>query len=284
MEGILLINKAVGPSSFDVVHKLRKLAGIKRVGHAGTLDPLASGLLVIAFGRYTKLAAYLTESSKVYEAEFKLGISTTTDDYEGEVIEQNSIEHLSPNDVYAALKQFEGPIKQIPPQFSAIKINGVRAYKIARESIEFSIAPRDIEIFSLEILKIELPIIQVRVHCSKGTYIRSLARDLGKILGCGAIASSIHRTASGTFSVHDALRVEQLDKQLMEEHLLSRREALGTLFSFELSKENFEHAKHGRPFLAPEELKEEIAAALYEGEIIAIVRREHELCTVIRGF
>lgn len=284
MEGILLIDKPLGPSSFDVVHKVRKLAGTKRVGHAGTLDPLASGLLIIALGPYTKLAGYLTESSKVYEAAFCLGVTSSTDDHEGEILSNNSIAHVSENDIRSALKKFVGTIKQVPPQFSAVKINGVRAYKMARESVEFAIAARDVEIISLDIIKIELPMVHVRVHCSKGTYIRSLARDLGEALGCGAMASSIRRTKSGTFCVTKALDFTTIDQVSLEQHLILRRNALGSLNSFELNDEAMNHAKHGRPFLAPSDLTEDIAVALYEGEIVAIVKRENQFCTIVRGF
>ncbi len=284
MEGILLIDKPVGPSSFDVVHKVRKVAGTKRVGHAGTLDPLASGLLVIALGPYTKLAGYLTESAKVYETEIRLGITTSTDDGEGEIIKESPIEHISAVQVQEALRKFVGKIKQAPPQFSAIKINGVRAYKMARESIDFEIAPREVEIISIDIIKIALPTVHIKVHCSKGTYIRSLARDVGETLGCGAMASSIRRIKSGSFCLSQALSFENLEVDAMKHHILRECEALGSLFSYSISDEDMSRAKHGRPFLAPSHVPEDISVALYDNKIVAITKRENNYCTILRGF
>ncbi len=283
IEGVVLIDKPVGPSSFDVVRAVRKLSGIKRVGHAGTLDPLASGLMVVCLGRYTKLAGYLTDSSKVYESVFRLGVSTNTDDGEGEIIEEKSIEGLNQEKVAAALETFKGVIEQVPPKFSAIKMDGVRAYKMARDDKSFELASRSVEIFELAINKIELPDVHVRIHGSKGTYIRAIARDLGIKLGVGAYATSIRRTKSGSFSLSDAIPLDGLTKENLQAGLLLGKDALGGLAAVQFDKQNMLNAKHGRPLAAGLELAQEYGVGFYIGEPVAILKRENGLIKVVRG-
>ncbi len=221
MEGILLIDKPRGPSSFAVVAKARKLSGVKRIGHAGTLDPLASGLLVLCVGRsYTKLAGSLTDCDKTYETVIRLGISTTTDDSEGEILKECSTAGLTKNQILQSLEQFRGRISQVPPQFSAIKIGGRRAYDMARKNTNFVIPAREITIFELVVINISILEIRLRIHCSKGTYIRSLARDLGAALGVGGFAQEIRRIASGKLLVSDAIKLEDLNQETLANCLL----------------------------------------------------------------
>ncbi len=283
IEGVLLVDKPVGPSSFDVVRAVRKLSGIKRVGHAGTLDPLASGLMVVCLGRYTKLAGYLTDSSKVYESVFTLGVATNTDDGEGEVIEQKSLEGLNHEAIVAALETFKGTIEQVPPKFSAIKMDGVRAYKMARDEKNFELAARSVEILELEIMKIALPEVHVRVHCSKGTYIRAIARDLGNKLGVGAFASSIRRTKSGSFSLPAAIALDNLSEENLKAGLLLGKDALGGMAVVQFDKQNMLNAKHGRPLSGGIILQEDYGVGLYLGEPVAILKLEKGKIKVVRG-
>lgn len=283
MEGILLINKPIGPSSFDVVRKVRKLAGIKRVGHAGTLDPLASGLMVLCLGRYTKLAGHLTESSKVYESVFRLGVSSNTDDNEGNIIEEKPLDGLQEKNILDALGDFRGTIEQIPPRFSAIKIDGVRAYKMARGDENFEISPRIVTIFELSVTKISMPEVHVRVHCSKGTYIRALARDLGLKLGVGALASGIKRVKSGNFSVTEALDFEHLSAENLKAALRTGKDAVGGLAVIDLSKEDMLHAKHGRSLTMNSPIVD-YAIGFFDGEPVALLKQEENVLKVARGF
>lgn len=283
MEGILLINKPIGPSSFDVVRKVRKLAGIKRVGHAGTLDPLASGLMVLCLGRYTKLAGHLTESSKVYESVFRLGVSSNTDDNEGNIIEEKPLDGLQEKNILDALGDFRGTIEQIPPRFSAIKIDGVRAYKMARGDENFEISPRIVTIFELSVTKISMPEVHVRVHCSKGTYIRALARDLGLKLGVGALASGIKRVKSGNFSVTEALDFEHLSAENLKAALRTGKDAVGGLAVIDLNKEDMLHAKHGRSLTMNSPIVD-YAIGFFDGEPVALLKQEENVLKVARGF
>lgn len=283
MDGILLVDKPTGPSSFAVINKLRKITGIKKIGHAGTLDPLASGLLVICFGRYTKLAGLLTASDKIYEAEITLGITTATDDAEGEVILKKTVS-ASLEDVKSAALSFKGSIDQMPPRFSAIKVNGKRAYLLARSNQEVQLQKRSVTIFDLVVEDIALPKVSVRMHCSKGTYVRSLARDLGEKLGCGGYASKIRRIKSGEFSLLDSINLDDLTKDFVLQKLQTGKNALnGALETVAINAHERDNIIHGRPFFSDKVLND-IALATFEDEIVAILRNvegKAEVCRVI---
>lgn len=276
-----MVDKPVGPSSFDVIRKIRKLSGIKKIGHAGTLDPLASGLLVICFGRYTKLAGLLTDDNKIYEAEVLLGITTSTDDAEGEVIDQKRVD-VTEEMIKEALQAFVGRIEQRPPHFSAIKIDGQRSYKLARENRPVELKPRAINIFSLELNAVDLPRLSLTAHCSKGTYIRSLARDIGSTLGCGAHASNIRRISSGGFLVNQALDLDALSYEKIKGSLLFGKNALAQIEQVEISEHDREHIIHGRPFLSPIQFLGDVALATCQEHIVAIMRKENDRPMVAR--
>lgn len=282
LQGVILIDKPKGISSFDVIRKVRKLSGLKRVGHAGTLDPEASGLLVVCLGTYTKLCGYLTESTKIYGAEIIFGIKTSTDDIEGEIISQKPIDDLSPENILLACKKFIGKIQQIPPKFSAIKINGQRAYKLARADEEFSIAPREVEIFSLDIQNINLPSIEIKTHCSKGTYIRALARDLGDLLEVGAHARDIRRIASGHFDITRAIKLDDLSCDNIAQHCLTGYEALGGLNNFELSRIDYERIKHGRAVSLHNNINSKVAVAMFEEMPVAVMEKNNNNWDILR--
>lgn len=215
---ILLIDKPYTWTSFNVVSKVRWLlkrhTGDKKikVGHAGTLDPLATGLLVVCIGKATKRVNELTCNSKVYEATFKLGETTPSFDLEKEVDATFPTEHITRELVEATIAGFVGKQEQIPPVFSAKFIDGKRAYEYARKGVEVEMKPVQIEIFSMEIISFELPLLKLRIACSKGTYIRSLARDLGLALKSGAHLVQLRRTASGQFSIDEAMSIENFEK------------------------------------------------------------------------
>lgn len=209
-EGMALVDKPQGWTSFDVVAKMRSWSGQKKVGHAGTLDPLATGLLVLCFGKATKQVEAVQAGSKWYEGTVRLGATTVTDDAEGD--EQNicDVSHLSRDEVAEVIARFTGSIEQRPPLFSAIKKDGVRLYKAARAGRSVEVPIRTVEIYSTELVSWDAPYASVKIHCGKGTYIRSIARDMGEILGCGGYLSSLRRTAIGPFSVDDAVCMDSL--------------------------------------------------------------------------
>ena len=213
--GILLIDKPIGWTSFDVVAKVRgglKQLGVTKpkVGHAGTLDPLATGLLIILVGSYTKKASAFSGLDKIYQAEVMLGSVSTTDDKEG-VIKNTSTRIPSTEEIKNVLKQFLGESEQVPPQFSAVKVNGKRAYKIAREGKQPEIKPRNIKIYTISDINYRYPTITFSISVSSGTYIRSIARDIGEKLGTGAYLCKLVRTEIGNYKLTDAHQLQKLD-------------------------------------------------------------------------
>lgn len=215
MNGILVINKPAGMTSHGVVGRARRILGIKKIGHTGTLDPDVQGVLPICIGMATRVAEYLLEQSKAYRGEVTFGLSTTTQDASGEPVEMVEEVSLSEAQVREAFDSFVGPILQRPPAYSAIKIEGKRAYDLARKGEDVEIPPREVTIYSLEIEAVELdlprPKVRFVVECSKGTYVRTLCHDLGQKLGVPAHMSSLVRTKSGPFDLSQALTFEQIE-------------------------------------------------------------------------
>ncbi len=208
-EGILNIDKPTGITSHDVVNQVRRVAGLRRVGHAGTLDPLATGVLLVCLGRATRLVEYMMGQPKTYEVVIRLGQSTTTYDSEGEVVAERPCT-FTVTDLSLALAQFRGPIQQIPPLYSAIKKGGQPLYKLARQGKEVEVEARHVTIYELEQLAFGRPLLTLRVVCSSGTYIRSLAHDLGEVLGCGGHVAALRRTAVGDFTLDTAVPLDTL--------------------------------------------------------------------------
>lgn len=213
---VLLVDKPFDWTSFDVVRKIRSTIRIKKVGHAGTLDPLATGLLIVCTGKYTKMINEYMGMEKEYTGTITLGAITPTYDRESEPTEKKDITYLTEQALHEATKSFIGSIQQVPPIHSAIKQKGKPVYLMARQGIDVVMEPRSITIQSFSIEKIELPEVHFKVVCSTGTYIRSLANDYGKILGCGGYLSSLRRTRIGQFSVNDAYDMEGLQQHLRE--------------------------------------------------------------------
>lgn len=204
INGILVINKPSGMTSHDVVDVARKRLKMKRVGHAGTLDPLATGVLVMLIGKATKRFIEFSSCDKEYLATITLGKTTDTADIEGKILEQKPFEHISESMVKDALKNFSGEIQQIPPMVSALKYKGKRLYELAREGVKVELKPRTVHIFSIELVRFSLPHVQILINCSKGTYVRKIAEDVGSLLGCGGCISQIYRTKSGPFDIGQA--------------------------------------------------------------------------------
>ncbi|MEW9093892.1 MAG: tRNA pseudouridine(55) synthase TruB [Clostridiaceae bacterium] len=225
MNGVLNIFKPSGITSFDVVRMVKKAANTKKVGHTGTLDPLASGVLPICLGNATKIVDYIMNESKIYKATLKLGVVTDTYDKEGKILKEETI-NLESKIVEECIKSFQGSIEQVPPMYSALKVNGKRLYQLAREGIEVERKARKINIYSIDILNVDLPYVTFQVHCSKGTYIRSLCYDIGEKLGVGASMWALERVKTGIFNIKDSLHIDNLNSENINEYLVPIDEAL----------------------------------------------------------
>ncbi len=210
LHGLLVVDKPVGWTSHDVVAKVRRITGVRRVGHAGTLDPAATGVLPVGVGQGTRVLEYLSATDKAYRATIRVGARTDTDDADGTVIEQRDWHGVTPADVRQALSRFVGLIDQVPPAYSAIKQHGVALHRLARRGVEVTPATRQVTIWRIDILDLTLPDVTIEVTCSKGTYVRSLARDLGDVLGCGAHLAALRRLRTGIFAESDAHTLEHL--------------------------------------------------------------------------
>lgn len=226
MNGVLNIFKPKGMSSFDAVRVVKNVAGTGKVGHTGTLDPEATGVLPICIGRATKIIDYIMDSEKVYEVTLKLGIRTTTYDLEGEVLEERDPSHLTEEEILNSINSFKGEYSQIPPMYSALKQNGVRLYELARKGIEVERKGRLINIHNLEDIKINNPYISMKVTCSKGTYIRSLCYDIGEKLGVFATMTQLNRAKTSVFSQEKSININELTKENINDYILSMEEAL----------------------------------------------------------
>jgi len=211
-QGIVLINKPKGITSHDVVSIVRRLFKLRRVGHAGTLDPMATGVLVILLGAATKLSNKFIAFDKTYRATLRLGLKTTTADIMGQILQERSYEGIDEEAVKKVFGQFTGEIEQLPPMVSAVKHKGERLYKIARQGLVVERVARKVRIDELRILESRLPDIEFLMSCSKGTYVRQLAEDVGEVLGCGACISQIERTKVGPFEIKDAVTLENLNE------------------------------------------------------------------------
>ena len=212
LEGVLLVDKPTGFTSHDVVARLRRKLAMKRIGHAGTLDPMATGLLIMLIGKATRISQYLTNLDKEYEGTIELGKITNSQDADGEVMETRPVPPLMEAEVRAAMLTFLGDQYQTPPMFSAIKVGGVPLYKMARKGEEIVREPRFIRVSAYDLLRFAPPLLDFRMRCSKGTYVRTLAHDLGQKLGCGAHLSALRRTATDRFRIEAALTLDQLEQ------------------------------------------------------------------------
>lgn len=218
MNGIINVYKEKGYTSHDVVAKLRGILRQKKIGHTGTLDPQAEGVLPVCLGNATRLCDLLTDKTKEYEAVLRLGVTTDTQDMTGTVLSESPVEVLE-DDIINIMSTFRGKIMQVPPMYSALKVDGRKLVDLAREGIEVERKAREIEIFELEILEVSLPLVRFRVNCSKGTYIRTLCQDIGERAGCGGAMESLLRSRVDRFEVKDALTLDQIEQMRDEQRL-----------------------------------------------------------------
>jgi tRNA pseudouridine55 synthase len=229
LEGVLLVDKPRDHTSHDVIARLRGKLKMKRIGHAGTLDPMATGLLVVLVGKATSVSQYIISLDKEYTATMKLGVVTNSQDADGEVLETRPVPALTEARVKAAMDTFLGDQYQTPPMFSAIKVNGVPLYKLARKGEEIEREPRFIRVMAWELTRFAPPELDFRLRCTKGTYVRTLAHDLGQKLGCGAHLTALRRTATDRLNVAQALTLEQIEAlplTELEKHLLPARDVV----------------------------------------------------------
>jgi tRNA pseudouridine55 synthase len=278
ISGILVVDKPVGLTSHDVVDIIRRGTNIRRAGHTGTLDPRASGVLVILVGPAVRLSEFVSASDKRYQAILRLGGSTDTYDAEGRFTNQQA---STPVDVTEAqfnevLQRFIGEIEQTPPPYSAVKVQGRKAYEMAREGEEVELAPRKINVYHLEVLEWAPPEVVIDVHCSSGTYVRSLANDVGAALGCGAYLVGLRRTKSGRFSLRDATPLRKLQEAFTAgnwyQFLIPAAEALAEWPAVELNPDEVEEVKHGHRVKAVEDAAAGMVRGVsMAGELIAIL-------------
>lgn len=273
LEGLLNIDKPSSLTSHDVVKRIRRLTGIRKIGHTGTLDPLATGVVVICIGRATRLAEYVVGLPKTYIAEIRLGQETDTYDLEGTVVAQHPIT-VGIADLELALQHFQGEIRQVPPMYSAIKVEGQPLYKRARKGEIIERKERTVTIKRLELLNWLSPIAQLQIECSSGTYIRSLAHDLGKFLGCGGTVMSLRRTAIGRFEVNEAVPLMRLSEENWVDYLLSSDVAVNHLKKVMLEKDAAIALYHGKkiPALSGLEAEEQLRAYDTNGQFIGILK------------
>jgi len=233
VDGLLIVDKPEGMTSLEVVRQIKRRFHVKKAGHIGTLDPFATGVLPVVINEGTKLVPFLEEEPKEYEAIMKLGEETTTDDLTGKVVFRGSWEHVTPDLIYTVFQNFLGRIQQIPPMFSALKVHGKPLYRWARKGIEVERKEREVDIFNIQVEEINLPQVRFKVSCSKGTYIRTLGKDIGKKIGCGAHLLSLRRIRSGPFTLRQAISWERLKAVSKVENLcpwlISLKEALPSL-------------------------------------------------------
>jgi len=281
VSGVLVIDKPIGMTSHDVVQVVRRGIGIRRAGHTGTLDPRASGVLVVLVGPAVRISEYVSASDKRYQATIHLGSTTDTYDAEGEILNSKPVPGLTEDDLDKVLQTFVGEIEQVPPPYSAVKVGGRKAYEMAREGEEVNLAPRKINVYSLEILEWETPELVIDVFCSSGTYVRSLAADLGEKLGCGAHLSGLRRTKSGRFTLRDAVPLRRLQESFTNgtwyRYLIPAAEALADWPALELTAHQVDQVIHGHRIPASESYAPEPEAGLWaralseQSELVALM-------------
>ena len=264
MNGLLLIDKPAGITSHDAVDRVRRALGVRKVGHAGTLDPAATGLLLLGVGRATRLLRFLGELEKVYDGSGVLGVETTTLDAEGEVVRESSV-GVNERDLRAAMQEFVGEIDQVPPAYSAVKVGGEKLYRAARAGRPIEAAPRRVEVFEFELRAFTTPRFDFSVRCSGGTYVRSLVADVGTRLGCGAHLARLRRLAIGSF------RVEEAGPPDEPPQLLPLDRAVEHLPSLTLQEEEAKVAVHGQ-CLGPAGIAGPYRAVAPDGRLIGIYR------------
>lgn len=281
IDGILLLDKPIGVTSNRALQTVKHLYFAAKAGHTGSLDPLATGVLPLCLGEATKFSQYLLDADKAYQSTFVLGTVTNTGDAEGEVLEERDASGITESDVAAALKQFEGEIEQIPSMFSAIKQDGQPLYKLARKGLEVERKARLVVIKKLQLRAFrggQKPEVDIYMECSKGTYVRSVAEDLGRVLGCGGFVSALRRTRAGPFTIEDSIALDTLealkdggDYAAIDELLLPADAALGALPLVCLTESGGFYMRQGQPVMVPNAPHDGIVrVALHSGEFLGV--------------
>ena len=293
MNGILIVDKPAGCTSHDVVQRVRKALRQRSVGHAGTLDPLATGVLVVAVGEGTKLVSHLQSDDKRYDVTIALGAETDSLDADGEVTETAEVPTLDSATVERALAQFIGRLPQEAPKLSAIKVDGTPLHRRMRRGEDVEAPVREVELYEATVDEVSQTTLRLSLHCGKGFYVRSLARDVARALGTLGHVLVLRRTASGTFAIDGALYGDQMTADAIAGRLIPLRDACGVLTRVELTEEGVAHARHGRPVGSDvivgdawREAAPEDSLALFapDGEPVALGRRVEDGLRVVRGF
>jgi len=286
IDGLLVVDKPAGMTSLDVVREIKARFFIKKAGHIGTLDPFATGVLPVAINEGTKLIPFLQEDPKDYEAVMKIGEETRTDDLTGEIVRRESWEDLTPEIIRTVFKSFSGRIRQTPPMFSAIKVKGKPLYQMARKGIEIERKEREVLVYDLQVWEVDLPMIHFRVSCSKGTYIRALARDIGKRIGCGAHLASLRRTRSGPFSLEQAIPMERIKAlpgdEALRASLIPLREVLHGFPEMIGDERLIRKVRHGREMIV-RDLDPQTLPPFEEGQWLKMSSPEEGLVAILQS-
>ena len=284
--GLLNINKPIGITSMDVVREIKKSTGIKKVGHGGTLDPMASGVIPIAVGSSTRLLEYILNGDKSYIATIELGKRTDTYDSEGKTVEKSDPQGISIDDIVKVLSKFNGEMTQIPPMHSALKVQGKRLYELARSGTVIERPPRNVTIYEVSLEEFNTPNIVVGIRCSKGFYVRTFADDIGHLLGCGAFLSSLKRVSSGPFKIEDAMTLDQTISMIsdgnLQELILDPGSCINGAQRIQLNEETETMVKHGRAIESINEsfpITDSSLAVAYDNQsrFVAILRFNEKL-------
>lgn len=282
MDGLLIINKPKGVTSHDVIDRLRRILGISKIGHTGTLDPDATGVLSVCIGKATKLAQYTSEPEKEYRVVMKLGEVTDTQDASGRVIKEAMDFNITTENILEAFKKFTGTIKQIPPMYSAVKVGGTPLYKMARKGKEIAREPREINIKEINLMDYSDKFVKFDVVCSKGTYVRTLCNDIGEYLGVGAHTYSLERLASGPFNIKDSFTIDEVEGLYKAGHLESRLISLEGMIAWMPCvkvKSSWDGAvKNGRSI--PSEAINEMTGKFSKDNRVRIMGSEGELLSI----
>ena len=274
VSGVFVIDKPVGLTSHDIVQIVRRGTGIRRVGHTGTLDPRASGVLVVLLGPAVRLSEFVSASDKSYQATVRLGSRTETFDAESEPSEEMPV-NVTEDEFIELIKGYEGEIEQVPPPYSAVKVDGKKAYELARKGEEVELEPRMINVYNLDLLEWAPPEVVVDVKCSSGTYVRSLANDIGEALGIGAHLVGLRRTSSGQFTLRDLISLRRLreafDTGTWAEHLIPASEALNDWYTIELDEDLLEKVRNGHRIPAEEGREGWARAVSEQGDLVALL-------------
>lgn len=291
--GLVIVDKPAGPTSHDMVAHVRRLLGTRKVGHAGTLDPMATGVLVLGVNRATRMLGHLLVTNKKYDATIRLGSSTTTDDAEGGVVAMTPTDKVTEERVLTALSAFVGQVDQVPSSVSAIKVDGRRAYELVRAGEQVELAARSVQIDSIEVHRLQLGVdmveVDVSVHCSSGTYVRAIARDLGQVLGTGGHLTALRRTAVGAFGLEVARTPEELGLEQQDQGsgsvILPIGEAARIGFpSYSLSADEAADVRFGRKLQVKLPAPGPVAVFAPEGEFLALYEQADELAKAVAVF